>query len=573
MTRPLQITFGDKNRKAILAGLLLLACFIFVSANSFSQVSKEQLDPASQRGTANEANVYQNQQRALHLLLMKSEIKNLEEAQMRGFLRLAIIRFIFENDVRKEFDSAETISIDFFEDMAKNSDQFTPESSVRWGNQLIAVIRLKSPDFAKRLEMKYLSKTDMSVADLTDLQNGAKQSDIANRTIAKIAKGEVSDYVLSIHNAIRPVDPISADRILSALLSFFESVSDIGKYGPMLDFIGGNYSRPDAPSELKKRYFQFVVNLARDQVDKAAEGQTAQFILRTLKSALPQIQDLIPSLFTEAQSIFLVLDTRLNKNNRDREEIYARINASDDKLQQIIAEAEATKDKKIKDWLWAWAARLALEKKKFRLAVDMAMKGEVDLDGIQNGRDRFLCGYALEAMLKEKDFELADYTIRQIDNDFIHGTALLIAAKALVDVEDSTQAFEKLSVALRLFEKSDPDPESVYRILGIVPASIKIEKHAGFDVASRGLKIAGRIPTPNPEDRIGTPVRDKYINLVLLPVAFSIQKAFAELARSDVSLAESLSQEIKSRNWRLVAEAVVESERKYLLPLKATKVN
>ena len=102
-----------------------------------AQTTSEQTRPSKQATRTKEEKEYENQQRAIHLLLMKGEIKALDEADLRCLLRTEIIRFIFENDVRKEFDSAESMSIEFFEDMAKNPDQISLGSAERWGNMLL----------------------------------------------------------------------------------------------------------------------------------------------------------------------------------------------------------------------------------------------------------------------------------------------------------------------------------------------------------------------------------------------------------------------------------------------------
>ncbi len=553
------------NRERLFPAFLLV--FLLCSA-AICQKPAATPDQRRDAATAKEESDYQNLQRARHLLMMKNDIKAVEDGELRCLTRVAIIRFIYEHDVLGEFDSAEFMTIDFFEDMVKNPDQVTPDSAERWGNSLLPLLRKKAPELANKVEKKYMAKADVSVADLIELGNGANTKEIADRTVARILKGDVSDYVLSIHDKIRPVDPQSADRILDALLGYWEKVPDIGKFGPFIDFIGGNYTRESAPVELKARYCRFAVNLGRGQIGGTDSGPTARFILRTLKGVLPTIKETLPEYFTEAQSIYIVLDTRLNKDNREREEALARIEASDDKLEQIIQEAEATNDKKLKDWLWWRAATLALEKKKLKLAVDLAMKGDVHLAGIANGRDQFLFVDALPMILKEKDFDLADYTIKRINDDSRRGAAMISTATALVEAKDNTRAYELIMAAMKLFENTEYDTDKVYYAFRALPAALKIEKSTGFDVAGRTVKIINNLPTPNAEDRIGTPARAKYVRLTLTRVANLLQDAFQKLAKTDVNLAAGLVPDIQSKNWRLVAEIVVETERKYPMPPK-----
>ena len=550
----------------------LLAASVFATA-TFTQAPqnpKQSPTPEQRRDAAavKEENDYQNLQRARHLVLMKNDIKGLEDVAMRCFARLEVIRFIYENDVRGEFDSAEAMAIEYLDDVFNNPDEIPRADAEGRGNGLLMVLRQKSPDLVKRLEKKYMLHADTSFADLMELEKSDNSKEIADRTVAKILRGEVSDYILSIHDRIRPVDPKSADRILAALLGYWERIPDISKFGPFIDFIGGNYTRESAPVELKIRYCRFAVNLGRGQKGETDSGPTAKFILRTLKGVLPVIKETIPDLFNEAQSIYIVLDTRLNKDKREQEEAYARIEAAEDKLEQVIAEAEAANDPKLKDWFWGWAARLAIEKKKLKLAVDLIMKADVHQGGVHNGRDQFLFVDALPAILKEKDFDLADYTIKQIGEDSRRGAAMVKTATALVEAKDNTRAFELIMAAMKLFENTELDMDKVYYAFQALPAALKIERSTGFDLAGRTLKLINKLSTPNAGDRIGTPARSKYIDHTLMPVAGLLQDAFQKLAKTDVNLAAGLVSDIQSKNWRLVAEIVVETERKYPMPPK-----
>src|SRR5260221_2427324 len=136
-----------------------------------------------------------------------------------------------------------------------------------------------------------------------------------------------------------------------------------------------------------------------------------------LKGALPGIQESAPNLYTEAQAMFVVLDTRLNKNDREREEAYARIEASDDKLQQVIAEAESTNDKDLKESFWNWAAKLAVSGKKYRMAVDLIMKVEPDEKGVILGGNGFLIYLVIPQAIKDKDFDAAEYALKRVSED------------------------------------------------------------------------------------------------------------------------------------------------------------
>ncbi|CAN5388329.1 hypothetical protein BH10ACI2_BH10ACI2_19240 [soil metagenome] len=560
------------NLRSLLLTVWLIVLSLISTISLNAQAPPKPNATQEKPSAAAEEKEYQNRQRARQMLLMKGEIKALEDTAMRCLVRLEIVRFIYENDVRGEFDSADGIAVEYFEDIAANPDQIPEVNAGRWQNFILTMLRQKSPDLAKKVEKKYMAKVDSSVADLQEL-NESNTRQIADRTIAKIVSGDVSTYALTIHDKIRTTDPNSADRILAALLGNFEKTADASKFALLLDFIRENYVRPTTPVELKSRYLGFVVARARGQVSDADTGPTARFVLRMLKSALPFIQESLPNLYTEAQAMFVVLDARLNKNNRESEEAYARIEASDDKLRQVIAEAEATNDKDLKESFWDWAARLALEAKKFRMAVDLMMKvGPHDKAAAYNS-NAFLIYHVIPQAIKGNDIEAAEYAIKNISSDDGKADGLFVIAKAYVDANDKQQAFEMLERALKLVEKGDADPDKVNAILVNLPTAIAIDKTKGFETASLAIKIANHLPTPTVDDKVGSASRQKYLGNVLMRVAWALIPAFKVLAKADPGFASATADEFRLKDWKLLAQAVVETERKYPMPQEQRKIN
>ncbi len=558
------MTFGN----IILANPMnLLFLILFLILSTFVT------DAFGQSPIKSNADTYQNRQRALRLVLLKNEIKGLDDAPMRCFARLKVAEFIFHNDVRGEFDSATSMAIDCLEDTVNNSDQFTVANAERWKNSAISILRQKTPDVAAKAENKYLADVDSALSDLQELNRSGNTVDIANRTILKIAGGKVSDYVVTIYQNIRQKDPKSANKILSALLGYFERTPDTASYSIMLDFMRDYYLDENAPVELTTRYLEFVVNRSRRQIGDPDASQTAQSVLWTLKYALPRIKETIPSLYTEAESLMLVLDSRLHKNDRESEEAYQRIDESKDKLQQAISEAEAAEGKAFESNMWLYASNLALEKKKFQMAVDCRLKVAPGIKQFVRDHDYFLLNSVLPAALKDKDFEASEYVIKRIDDDIRRSGGMLKIAARWLDLGDKAQAFEYLEGALKLLQKAEATTDVVRIMLSALPIAIGIEKSKGFETVSLAIKIANGLPTPTVDDRVGTVPRIKYVDGILLPNAFDLETAFKTLAKSDVGFSASTAQEIQLKSWKLVAEIVVETERKYPLPKEQNKID
>lgn len=59
----------------------------------------------------------------------------------------------------------------------------------------------------------------------------------------------------------------------------------------------------------------------------------------------------------------------------------------------------------------------------------------------------------------------------------------------------------------------------------------------------------------------------------MLPTAFNLVGVFRLLAKNDIGVAAATAQEIQSKSWRLVADIIVETERKYPLPKDETKID
>ncbi len=536
--------------------ILLLAFFILTS------------DALSQSSVRSKAEVYQNQQRALRLVLMKNEIKGLDDAPMRCFARLEVVKFIFDNDVLGEFDSASSMAIDCLEDTVNNSDQFSDGNADRWKNSAISLLRQKSPEVAIKAEKKYLADGDTALSDLGELERSGNTVDIANRTILKIKDGKVSDYVLTIYQNIREKDPKSAFRILDALLGYFETTENAESFAVFLAFIGDGYLDASAPVELTKRYLLFVMALGRRQIGDADTGQTAHFVFSLLQSVMPKIKEILPALDAEAQSIFLVLKARFEKSNRNTDDIFKRIEDAKDKLQQTILEAEATNDRSLKDELWHMASKLALEQKKFRLAVNCILKVAPKVSAFISGRDYILLNEVIPAALKENDFDGAEYAAERIVDEPRRSSGMLKAAAKYLELNNKPQAFESLEDALKLLQKGEADTNKLRVMFSAVQIALKFDKSKAFETASLAIRMANHLPTPNVDDKVGTASRMKYVDEILLPNAYNFDGAFKLLARSDVGFATATAQEIESKNWRLVADIAVEKERNYPLPPK-----
>ena len=520
---------------------------------------------------------YENHQRALRLILLRNEVKLLDDAPMRCFARVQIVRFIFDNAVTREYDAANSIALDCLEDIRSNSSQFSESQRSFWKSTILLLLRQKSPEIVSKIEEKYFAEDDLSFSDLQEIDRSTNLAAITDRTISKILKGDVSGYLFPIFAKIREKSQQAGIRILEALLSFLEKTPNLDSHATTLDFFSTYYLEESAPAELTKRFLNFSVRLGGSQLTQTEVSELYRLSHDILKLSIPKIAIMIPSLHQQAMAIYAVLDGKLAKINRERDEVRERIELSDDKLRQTILEAEATENKALESDLWLSAAHLAVQQRKFRLAVDSILKFRLDVESAKSYRDYFLLNNILPASLKVSDFEASNYLIARVDDRNERGGGIFKIVSRHVELNDLSQAYSQLEDGLKVFDKAENSPAKIRILLSGVPIAFNIEKPKAYEIASLAIKTANRIPTPDLDDKLGTSSRIKYVDSVLIPTSFNIVNAFKILAKNDVGFATATAQEIESKSWRLAVEIVIETERKYLLPehlqIKAPKTN
>lgn len=516
---------------------------------------------------------YQNQQRAYNLSLLKNDIKALEDVPMRCFLYTEIVKFIFDKKITNYYDTANSFALECLEDLKNNSDQISNSQNSIWKNTILSLLRVNSPDVAVKAEKKYLTDSnDSGLSDLKEIEMSKDLHNVANRIISKIVKGEISDDIFPIFIKLREKDQALSYRLLDVLLNLFETTPDLERFDTTLNFLSSYYLDKSTPLELRKKFLYFSVKLGQrvlSETDSSRLFEQARYILEI---SLTEINQIIPSLYSQALLIYSTLDGKVSRKNKEEEEIYKRIELSEDKLRQTIAEAEAAESKNLKNDLWMRAAKLALGQKKLKLSVDLIMKIESDVKVFSLWRNQFLLNNVLTISLKEKDFESADYIIDHIDGLNERGSGLLKVAAKFVDLNNNIQAFEKTEEALKVLEKAETNPAKIRILLSAVSVLIKIDKTRAFGIASFAIKEMNHIPTPGIDDKLGTDARKKYIDDVLLPTSFNLVGAFKLLAKEDAVFTYSTTLEVELKSWRLATQIIAETEKKYPYNQEAYKI-
>ena len=516
--------------------------------------------------TAAELLDFQSRQRVLRLVLLDSEIRSLADAPMRCFARSQIVKFIFEANVRDYFGTADSFAFECLDDIKKNSTEFSSQQSSNWKRTLIALLRQHSPAAFSTAEKKYLDDEGLSLTYSDEIDSGKNLPGITNRISAEILRGQIPADILSILDKINRQNPKLYYQILNALLTNLESNQDPSGMANKLNFLISYYFDDAVPVEIKRRFLLYSVDLGQIQLTKPQTTSLFDASFDILRLSLPKIRELVPTLYDRAVGVYMAMEGRIASANRDRNEAFRRIDESSDKLNQTIREAETAKDRSLSSLLWINAFQLAVKEKKYGIATESILKFGDESDGSVSTRDYMLLNTLLPAILNAKDFDSVGYVLLHIQNVQNRSAGILKMTSTLIDMGEKDQAFESLEQAFGLLTKADANADVVRLSLSAIPIAMRIDNSKAFSIASSAIKMVNHLPSPSVDDKVGSESRLKYTDTVLLPTAFNVRSAFQVLARSDVGFAASTAQEIQSKNWRLVAEIVIETEREYKLP-------
>lgn len=459
-----------------------------------------------------DARKYENRQRAARLILLRSELKSIDDAPMRCFLRAQIVRFIVENEISEEFDFAKTTAVDCFDDIKNRSGEFSESQSSNWRNTLLSYLRRISAETSLSIEKKYFATDDSSLSDLNEIDRSQNIAEITTRTISKISKGEVSGYLYPIYSKVREKDAQAGIRILDALLVFFERTSDLSPYADTLNFFSSAYLEPGVPVELTKRFFDFTIRLGVNQLANPRQSVLYSLSRGLLKFSLPKISVIAPSVYQQALSVYSALDGNASKAEKEVDEVKQRIASSNDRLGQTIIEAKAAESKALEDELWLSASQIALKQKKFQVSVDCILNFRTENESARPYRDYFLLNEVLPAALKDSAFDAAKYSVERIQDRNERGSGLLKIATRYLDLNDRAEAFVWLENALKMFENSENTSTKVRMLLSAVPLGFKLDQPRATEISSVAIKVANRLPTPGLDDKVGTASRLKYVD-------------------------------------------------------------
>lgn len=313
------------------------------------------------------------------------------------------------------------------------------------------------------------------------------------------------------------------------------------------------YLRPDVPVDLKRRFLAVVIS--RTQPANFAAEPPPQIAYDLLNRVLPSVQELAPESYDRAAAQSFNLRASFDERQLTAEARSKRISESPDPFADLVAEAEAAPSKGERNELLAGAARLALERKRFALCLEIVAKLDGDAVGAspdfwRNWADQFLKGFVRTA-LTEKDAEQAEKGAGRIASPLARVESLALLVRFWAKAGDRNAARRMFVEAAKVADKASDNLEraKAFLLLGLI--SDVADESAKAGLLETAVKALNTIPRPDRDARNKKPYQQYLRNLD--NTGYQLIRVFGELAKGDEVGALALCENLRQPDLRTYA--------------------
>lgn len=501
-----------------------------------------------------------------NLSSLNQQIKTVDSATVRIFLRLKMSDFIWRKKIIGGQNLAESITAEAVEDFQKNKTEIPSLYQNSLQADALALLRVNTPVLYKKVSKEFdLEKGDplqsyKLASEHSNTGTAKAIDDVKNRLVAGNSPANVTAIIFIVRELLAQNKVAEVNSILESVLTSQEQTDTSPP--KLLLFLNENFLAQTTPITLQKRFLTVVIGKGQILLQQFNAGNQSgddfQTIYMMLRSNLPQVQRLLPSEYASTLALFDALQKKLPQQDKEREEIAERIKQSKDKLAQTISEAKGAENKTTANDLWRQAAQLALREKKYQVAVDCVNNIESDEPNFALWRDQFLDDDVAKSALENNDAESAEYAISKIESKLRTGTALLRVVKYHHKNKDAVQSQIVLAEAVKKIKATDNNPQKVRGLSEALYAALPVDSAQVYEIAQSIVKTINSVPSPNLEDKPQSEARKKFVEDVQMVVTSSILPTFQRLAKQDSSFARSLANNLP-RDYRTAALFGVEA--------------
>lgn len=503
----------------------------------------------------------------INLSYLNQQVKTLDSATIKVFLRIETADFIWKRRISEEREFAESLLEDAIKELQTRKAEIPGFYQISFQTDIISSLKRNSPDFFQKVSKKYgLEENDYAQSyNLISKRGNSGISKAIEQVKKSLSDQDVSsdppvEVVFMIEELTAQNKIVEANSILEFILTSFEKSAG-GSYELFL-YLNKKYTSPTTSIDLQKRFLRFIIAAGQSTLQKpnlnALDLKKRQNIYQILDYNLLKIQTILPSDFPQALAVKDILQKSMTDAFKERAEINKRINESKDKLNQTVSEAEKAEVKLLKNDLWEQAAALALEEKKFSLAVDYLEKVESSDENFLLRHDQFLDDEVTKSALKEMDVASAEYAVRNIKSKLRSGLADLQIVKFYHVNKDTMNAQLALNNSIKKIQSAENDAQKIRGLSNALNAAFSIDKDSLFNIAETIVKIVNSIPVPSLDEKEENESRKQYVNDVQMVVAWNILASFRVLARHNSEFARSLTSSFTQHEYRAASLLGVE---------------
>ena len=469
------------------------------------------------------------------LYKLADEIKLMDEPAFRLFLRIRLATFLWGRSNNTEAASrAEIIAQDALADLEAHEKEIPGLYAKLFRRDLLALFQLHLPALAARMveqdkaEQKN-SRNEFEIAySMLDSKNGMRPAVEMMRRNLSSGRDPKNMLIFFLGQLEQQHSP-ELQQLLTEIVVTEEKQAGTVPVNALLQIIKF-YLKDETPLELRARYFAVVVRTVELNYN-GFDQNLMRFSYEVLNNVvLPGIRSLTLSLYPHAQSVTATLAGRVPQTTLDQITSRNRINLSADPLNQLIVEANATKDESLKESLLIEAAHLAVGKDQLKLAIALIPASSND-PNYKLWRDQFL-GDLVNTALKTKDTEMAGYAASKINSPLRRASALEKIALDYFEAKKLAYAREMLNDAVNAIEKSDSDAEKAKAYFSITPAFMKIDEVRVTEMIQAAIKSINNIPQPKIEEKADSAARQTYAK-TLTEIGWNIVPVFRSYAQKD----------------------------------------
>jgi hypothetical protein len=508
---------------------------------------------------------------------LAGQVKDVDEPALRIFLRIQIATFLWSDGAKSiagAAATAEEITLAALADL-KDNDQVIPESYARLCRRdAMALLKLHSPKLYAKAEEQQDHKeanarNPISTAyALLDSKDGVAPA-VRMATQALRAGVDTGGTFFFFLHRLEKDHPKELIQVLREVLPVEErqpGTIDFYNFSSMKIY----YLSEAVPPDLKARFLTAIVR-AIESGRAGSDQSDLSYAHEQLRYLYPTIETLAPSLIERVNRLTAALRGQLTQATLEQIDIQQRVQQSTDPLNQLILEANSTKDKYTRTTLLRQAEHIAFDKGQLKLAADL----EVEASGDENKtpwRDQFL-GDIVSQAIKQKDIELADYATSKIIDPLKRAECKQKIALYYLEAKDTVRARETLNEAAALILSSENNLEKAKALLVASTVFMKIDELRVFEMAQAAIKVINTYPRLSQQDTPGSKAHNEYVES-LAQAAWLIVPIFSSLAEKDELGTISLAKGIQLHSLRASAlfgackGTILASERKKTVSVK-----